>query len=273
MAVVRKRSATETGADRGYRSGCKPKTSVSKSHKDVVADKTSVAIELEGIIVVVGNFGSGKTEVAINLAAERKKDGAEVRVADLDLVNPYFRTREARRLLTDLGIDLVLPPEEMLHADLPLLSPMVAGMIRKPSEVTIIDVGGNDAGATVLSTLAEAFRGKHCHVLQVVNPLRPDTDTVSGCRRIRRQIEAAARMSINGLVGNANLIDETTPADIYRGAEFVERLAAESDLALRFVTVAAELLPQIDMKRIPCPVLPIYRQLLPPWKTGLLRRH
>ncbi len=227
-----------------------------------------MAIELEGIVVVVGNYGSGKTEVTINLAVERKKAGIDVRVADLDLVNPYFRTREARKQLTALGIDLVLPPEEMLYADLPLLSPMVAGMIRKPSELTIIDVGGSDAGATVLSALAEAFGGRHCHVLQLVNPLRPSTDTVAGCLAVRRQIEAAARMPINGLVGNANLIDETTAADVYRGAEFVQRLARESALALRFVTVAAELLPEIDTNRFPCPVLTIYRQLVPPWKKA-----
>jgi MinD-like ATPase involved in chromosome partitioning or flagellar assembly len=232
-----------------------------------------VAIELEGIIVVVGNYGSGKTEVAINLAIERKNAGLDVRVADLDLVNAYFRTREARKLLTDLGIDLVLPPEDMLYADLPLLSPMVAGMIRQPGELTIIDAGGNDAGATVLSALADAFRGQHCHMLQVVNPMRPDTDTIAGCLKIRRQIEAAARMPINGLVGNANLIEETTPADVYNGVEFVQRLAKESALALHFVTVAAELLPQMDMRRIPCPVLTIHRQLLPPWKKAHLRQH
>lgn len=225
---------------------------------------------MEGIVVVVGNYGSGKTEVAINLAIERKKAGCDVRVADLDLVNPYFRTREARGLLNDLGIDLVLPPEDMLHADLPLLSPMVAGMIRRPAQITIIDVGGNDAGATVLSALAEAFRGKHCHMLQVVNPLRPTTDKIAGCERIRRQIEAAARMPVNGLVGNANLIDQTTPADIHRGVEFVRRLSKKSALAVRFVTIAAELLPEIDLKKIPCPVLTIYRQLVPPWKKAQL---
>jgi len=232
-----------------------------------------VEIELEGIVVVVGNYGSGKTEVAINLAVERKKAGFDVRVADLDLVNPYFRTREARSLLAGLDIDLVLPPEDMLHADLPLLSPLVAGMIRKPSQVTIIDVGGNDAGATVLSALAEAFGGKQYHMLQVINPLRPNTDTIAGCLNIRGQIEAAARMSINGLIGNANLIDETTPADIYRGVEFVQRLSKESALALRFVTVADELLPEIDMERMACPVLTIYRQLVPPWKKARVPQH
>ena len=237
-------------------------------HNSFVADQIPVAIDLEGIIVVVGNYGSGKTEVTINLAVERKKAGFDVRVADLDLVNPYFRTREARNLLAGIGIDLVLPAEELLHADLPLLSPMIAGMIRKPAQLTIIDVGGNDAGATVLSALAEAFHGRRSHMLQVINPLRPDTDTVAGCLNIRRQIEAAARMSINGLVGNANLIDETTVADVYRGIEFVQRLSRASGLPLRFVTVAAELLPEIDANRIPCPVLTVHRQLLPPWKKA-----
>ncbi len=230
-----------------------------------------MAIALEGIIVIVGNYGSGKTEVTINLAVEKKKAGVDVRVADLDLVNPYFRTREARILLADSGIDLVLPPEDMLHADLPLLSPVVSGMIRNPSPLTIIDVGGNDAGATVLSALAEAFRDKYCHMLQVVNPLRPATDTVAGCLNIRKQIETAARMPINGLIGNANLIDETTAADVYRGVEFVEQLSQESGLPLRFITAAAELLPDIDLNRIPCPVLTIYRQLVPPWKKAHIR--
>jgi len=80
-----------------------------------------LALDLEGIIVIVGNYGSGKTEVAVNLAIHRRRAGCEVRVADLDLVNPYFRTREARRPLADLGIEVVLPPERYLHADLPIL--------------------------------------------------------------------------------------------------------------------------------------------------------
>ena len=227
-----------------------------------------MAIDLEGIVVVVGNYGSGKTEITINLAVERSSAGMDVRVADLDLVNPYFRTREARKLLADAKVDLVLPPEDMLHADLPLLSPTVAGMIRQPSALTIIDVGGSGAGATVLSALAEAFEGKYCHVLQVINPLRPETDTVAGCLNVRKQIEAASRLKINGLVGNANLIDDTAPADIYRGLEFVERLSRESALPLRFITVADKLLAEVDLNKIICPVLPIHRQLVPPWKKA-----
>jgi hypothetical protein len=222
-------------------------------------------INLNGLVVIVGNYGSGKTEVSINLAVNRKRAGLNVGIADLDLVNPYFRTREARSTLTDLGIEVILPPEQYLHADLPVLSPTIAGMIRESGELMILDVGGDDAGATVLSALADAFSGKKVHLLQVVNPLRPQTSTVSGCVTIRNEIEKAARLTITGIIGNANLIDETSAEDIYSGYEFVQTVSRESGLPLEFITVSQELLPQIDVKRFSCAILPIARQLVPPW--------
>ena len=222
-------------------------------------------INLNGLVVIVGNYGSGKTEVSINLAVNRKRAGLDVGIADLDLVNPYFRTREARITLTDLGIKVILPPEQYLQADLPVLSPTIAGLIRESGDLTILDVGGDDAGATVLSALADAFSGKKMHMLQVVNPLRPQTSTVSGCLTMRNEIEKAAQLTITGLIGNANLIDETSAEDIYSGYEFVETVSQESGLPLEFITVSQELLPKIDIKRFSCAVLPIARQLVPPW--------
>jgi hypothetical protein len=225
-----------------------------------------VRIDLTGIVIIVGNYGSGKTEVAINLAVHRKRAGIDVRIADLDLVNPYFRTREAKGPLADLGIEVVLPPEQYLQADLPILSPLVAGMIRQPSELTLLDVGGDDVGATVLATLEDAFKGKSLSVLQVVNPLRPFTETVEGCLKIRAEIEQASRLTIGGLIGNANLIDETTPDHIYNGYDFVKTLSEDSELPLEFITISRELWPLIDIRRFSCPVLPIERQLVPPWQ-------
>ena len=223
-------------------------------------------IDLEGIVVIVGNYGSGKTEVAINLALARKKAGIDVRVADLDLVNPYFRTREAKVTLARRGIEVVLPPEQYLHADLPILSPAVAGLIRRPSQLTLLDVGGDGVGATVLSALADPLKDRPVCMLQVVNPFRPFTDTVEGCLKIRREIEQASRLTVSGLIGNSNLIDETTPADIYSGYDFVAALSEETGLPLAFVTLPKPLLPEVDTARFGCPVLTIDRQLLPPWK-------
>lgn len=225
-------------------------------------------IQLAGIVIIVGNYGSGKTEIAINLAVDRRRAGMQVRVADLDLVNPYFRTREARKALFRLGIDVVLPPEELLQADLPVLSPLVGGLIRRPAELSLIDAGGDPVGVRVLSALADAFAGKPYHMLQVVNPLRPRTDTVAGCLSMRREIESAARLAVTGWIGNANLIDETTAEDIMRGHAFARELAAESGLPLMFITAAPELKARIDRERLSCPVLVIERQLVPPWRKA-----
>jgi hypothetical protein len=225
--------------------------------------------QIKGIVVIVGNFGSGKTEVSINLAVSQKRAGVDVTIADLDLVNPYFRTREARKPLSELGIEVVLPDEKYLQADLPILSPAVAGLIRRPSDLTLIDVGGNDVGATVLAALADSFRKKQVHMLQVVNPLRPFTNTIESCLKIRNDIERVSKMAINGFIGNANLIDETSVDDIYNGYDFMKALSIEGRLPLEFITASVKLLPELDMGRFSCPVLSIERQLVPPWKKAV----
>ncbi|MFH0729206.1 MAG: cobalamin biosynthesis protein CbiA [Pseudomonadota bacterium] len=225
----------------------------------------NIRIDLKGIVIIVGNYGSGKTEVSINLAVNQKQQGMAVRVADLDLVNFYFRTREALKFLTDLGIELVLPSAEYLNADLPILTPAVAGMIRQPTGLTLLDVGGDDAGATVLSALADAFAGQSFRMLQVVNPFRPNTDSIAGCGKIRKEIEAASGMTINGIIGNANLIEETTVETIGEGYDFVSALSVETGLPLEFITAEKRFLPKMELTTIKCPVLAIDRQLSPPW--------
>ena len=222
-------------------------------------------IDLEGIVVIVGNYGSGKTEVAVNLAIHQKKAGKDVRIADLDLVNPYFRTREAREVLGDLEIDVVLPPKKYLQADLPILSPQVSGMIRKPSQLTLIDAGGDDVGATVLASLADAFKDKSVQMLQVINPFRPFTETMEGCMKIKDEIETASRLQVTGLIGNANLIGDTTVDHILEGYEFVKRLSGESGLPLMFVTAVKTLCGSIDPGMLACPLLCMERLLVPPW--------
>ncbi|MGD8369457.1 MAG: cobalamin biosynthesis protein CbiA [Desulfobacterales bacterium] len=223
-------------------------------------------IRLDGIVIIVGNYGSGKTEIAVNLAVHRKRAGVDVRVADLDLVNPYFRTREARAQLAAAGIETVLPEEKYLNADLPILSPRVAGLIRNPAELTILDVGGNDVGATVLSALADALNHSRFSMLQVINPYRPFTDTVQGCLKIREEIEAASRQSISGLVANPHLLTETVAEDVRRGISFVRDLSEKTGLPLEFATAPVHLAPEIEDGGLGLPLLPIRRQLVPPWE-------
>ena len=223
-------------------------------------------IDLKGLIIIVGNYGSGKTETAVNLAFNRRAAGVHVSMADLDLVNPYFRTREARQILFEKGIKVVLPEEKYMSADLPILAPQVAGLIRNPTELTILDAGGDDVGSIVLSALADSLKDKQINLIQVVNPLRPFTDTVEGCMRIQEQIEYSSKLKITGLVSNANLMDETTPDIIYKGYDLIQELSEKTGIGVEFITAHEKFLPELDSSRFKIPVLPILRWLVPPWK-------
>ncbi len=222
-------------------------------------------IDYNDIVVIVGNYGSGKTEVSINLAVMEKLAGKVVQVADLDLVNPYFRTREARKQLRMLGIDVILPQEHYMKADLPILTPGVAAMIRTKNILAILDVGGDGVGATVLAALSASFKSRRTKVLQVVNPFRPYTDTLKGCEKIRAEIEMTSKMKITGIVSNANMMQDTTMEHIRHGYDFILRLADQSGLPVEFITVPDTLQKTNDMTRFSCPLLTIKRQLVPPW--------
>jgi hypothetical protein len=228
-------------------------------------------IFLTGLIIIVGNYGSGKTEVAINLAIDQKNEKRRVRIADLDLVNPYFRTREARRLLEARGIEVLLPPEKLLQADLPILIPQVAGLVRAPGDLSILDVGGSDSGASVLAVLKQAFHNGTGPVttIQVVNPFRPNTETVNSCQDMRRMIEVCAGMPVNRWVGNAHMLEETTLENFNFGCQFMANLQSASGLAVEFVTIPHYLASFIKPKTMNWPVLPIHQQLVPPWKKAV----
>ena len=225
-------------------------------------------IRLQGVVIIAGNYGSGKTEIAINLALAHRGDGSSVRVVDLDLVNPYFRTREARDLLRTQGIDLVLPPAPYLHADLPIVSPEVAGAIRQAGPLTILDVGGDDVGATVLASLGDAFRGQAVQMLQVINPHRPNTDTLEGCLAMRTAIETAAQLAVTGWIGNAHLMAATSTDTVMAGYRFASDLSQASGLPLAFITAPLAIIGELERPSIGCPVLPIQRQLTPPWQRA-----
>ncbi|MCP4671600.1 MAG: cobalamin biosynthesis protein CbiA [Desulfobacula sp.] len=227
-----------------------------------------MTIDIKGIVVICGNYGSGKTETAINLAMKKKQDGLDVKITDLDLVNPYFRTREARGLLEDMDIHVVLPDIKYMHADLPILTPAVAGIIQQPSELAILDAGGDDAGVTVLAALAEHLSQKQVYMLQVINPFRPFTQNVEGCIKIKEEIEKSSKLKITGLVSNANLIDETTIEHIYKGYELLKEVSNATGIEMEFITAGSHLISQLEPNDFSCPVLEIDRKLKFPWKQN-----
>lgn len=223
-------------------------------------------VEEKPVVLFTGNFGSGKTEVAVNFALNRLGLGCPVQIADLDVVNPYFRTREVCEILSGFGIDVVVPEHSLLMADLPVVVPQIRGIIDRPKGISILDVGGDDVGATVLGSLRDSILRADHDMLLVVNQMRPFTDSVKGCLKIAREIEAAARLKLTGVVGNSHLMDETTPSIIEEGARFAHEVAEELKVPVRFVTSEERLIPDLDIGRLGCPLLPLTRQMLPPWR-------
>ncbi len=217
------------------------------------------------VVLIVGNYGSGKTEVAVNLAI-RLSEQRSVSIADLDIVNPYFRCREARGEMESFGVKVINPEGEYQAADLPIILPELRGAVQKGDGTLIFDVGGDDVGARVLGSLADVFTARAYTMLQVLNTKRPFTDTVEGCLKIGREIEAASRLRITGLVSNTHLLEETDTPTILEGLRLAREVGKTAELPVSFMTANEDLRGGFDTEEAGCPILWIKRRMLPPWK-------
>lgn len=216
--------------------------------------------------MIVGNYGSGKTEVAVNLSLHLASAGLHVQIADLDIVNPYFRCREARALMERHGIRVVVPPGPHAWADLPIILPEIRGLLHPPEgTITIFDVGGDDVGARALASLRANIRDGEYELWQVINAKRPFTDTADGCEAMRRSIEAASRLAITGFLVNSHLIDQTSDETVLDGWRLANIVSARTGLPIRAVAVMSELIDRPALAQIAAPLLTLERCMLPPW--------
>ena len=220
----------------------------------------------ERLLMVVGPYGAGKTEVAVNLAYHLVAADRRVWLADLDLVNPYFRSREARQELEAAGVRVVVPPGAQVHADLPIVLPEIAGMLPPPEDVTaLFDVGGDDVGARVLASLRPGLGDAPYELWQVVNPRRPLHGTVEACLAMQAELEEAARLAVTGLVVNTHLMEETTPEVVLEGVALARELGARAGLPVRAVAVLEELAADPAIEALEEPRLWMRRRMRPPW--------
>ncbi len=222
----------------------------------------------QGVFIIAGGYGSGKTEVSVNLATQIARSGVRVRLADLDLVNPYFRCREAAEHMRKCGVELVVPPGEQVYADLPILLPEIAALFSsKPNTVNILDVGGDDVGARVLACLRTRIGANPYEFLQVINACRPFSNTVEGCLKMKAEIETASRLNVTGLIANSHLVEETHGGVIERGWRLACEVSDKAGLPVRFMAVMEHLSHTLDQLEIQAPILELKRLMLPPWLT------
>jgi len=224
------------------------------------------------VTVFVGHFGSGKTEIALNGALQLAATGLPVTLADLDVVKPYFRSRAARAILSDAGIELLAPTGANVHADLPIIVPQIRSQLRHDRKHLIMDVGGDDVGARVLGSLADVVPPEDTECLLVLNFRRPGTPDPGAAAIMVREIEAVGRVPVTGLISNTHLMDETTPDVVLEGYRMARETARLTDVPLAAVTVSSELASELAAEDLECPVITMRRIVRPPFAQSLERR-
>ncbi len=229
-------------------------------------------MEERRVTVFVGHFGSGKTEIALNVALDIAARGEMVTLADLDVVKPYFRSRAARDLLAAGGVQLLAPGGENVFADLPIIVPQIRSGLRESGRRLVLDVGGDDIGARVLGSLSDVVPKAETDCLLVLNFSRPATPDVATAVAMIRDIETVGRLPVTGVVSNTHLLGETTPAIVEEGWRLAAETADRVGVPVVAVAAAAELVPELQGLPFECPLLVLRRIIRPPFEQTRAQR-
>ena len=214
-------------------------------------------MDTKRLTLFAGHYGSGKTNIAVNYALHLADEGKRVCIADLDIVNPYFRTKDSARELAERGIDLISPQYANTNVDLPALPAESYRLVRDKSVYGIMDIGGDDRGAYALGRFVPSIKEENNYRMAfVVNCYRPLTETVADTVEIMREIEAACGLAFTCLVNNSNLGGETTARTVLDSLGFVEALSAATGLPLWMHTATAAVAKELTG----LPVLPMTLQ-------------
>ena len=192
------------------------------------------------VTLFAGHYGSGKTNIAVNYALLLAREGKRAAIADLDIVNPYFRTKDSAAELAAAGVDLISPQFANSNVDLPALPAEAYRLVEDRSLCAVMDIGGDDRGASALGRYPPFLLEENDYQMAfVANPCRPLTRTPEAAMAVMREIEAAGGLPFTAIVNNANLAHETTPETVLEAIPYMEKLSALSGLPI-WMTSAEE---------------------------------
>ncbi|MEE1073865.1 MAG: hypothetical protein U0K93_00135, partial [Acutalibacteraceae bacterium] len=199
--------------------------------------------------LLCGHYGSGKTNVALNMAYELKKSYSNVAIADLDIVNPYFRTKDSAKDLEEKGIKLIVSEFAGTNVDIPAMPAEMYSLTDDKTVRAVIDVGGDDRGALALGRIAPSILEENDYeCLLVINKFRPLTPDVESTLEVMSEIETACGIKITGLVNNSNLGVETTAEDVLGSLEYADSVAKAANLEIVCTSVNETLYNELKDK-------------------------
>lgn len=218
------------------------------------------------IKIITGHFGSGKTEIAINLSFLEREKHEKVAIADLDVINPYFRSREVNSFYEEKGIELIAPKGKLATSDLPIVSGEIHRVLHDPNYHLIIDVGGDKDGATALGQYYNELKNLEHELYFVINVNRPYVSTVQGIKDTIKRIEKVARLKVSGLINNTHLGIETTLEDVEKGYEVALETSEELNLPILYTTISNHLVVEAQEFAKTHQVIFIQRFMKLPWE-------
>ena len=218
------------------------------------------------ISIFTGRFGTGKTEVAINYALALAELDGSVTLTDMDVVTPYFRTRDMTERLKPRGVEVVAPADFARDIHLPAVSARIWGTLQNEDGLTVMDVGGDSQGARAIGQFKALIERSGYIMYLVVNPYRPFNATVERIAQTVADIEANSRLGTGALVSNPNLIADTTLQIVQDGHRLVVQAGEELGLPIAFLCVEERLLEGGVEDLCAQPILPLARHFLPPWE-------
>lgn len=207
-------------------------------------------MKFKRITIISGHYGSGKTNIAVNLASELKKQQDNVAICDIDIVNPYYRTKDSEEELKSLQIRLICSKYANSNVDVPALPQEIYAVTDDKSLYSILDVGGDERGALALGRLAPKIVEEDYDMFYVINKYRPLTNDIEGAIEVFNEIENACKIKFTAIINNSNLGEETTKEDVLSSINFANELAKAVNLPVLFTTVSVKIYEQLKNENI-----------------------
>jgi len=204
-------------------------------------------LPIKRVTIITGHYGSGKTNFAVNLAMDLHKQGEKVILADLDIVNPYFRSADFNAFLKQYNIEVVASDYANSNVDIPVLPARMYSLFESTGRHVILDVGGDDAGALALGRFSHTLKEQgNYEMLHVVNAHRFLTQKPEDAVQIIREVEAACRLKVTGIVNNSHLSSFTTARDILKSYDYGKAVAGLCSLPLVCTTAPKEIADRLS---------------------------
>jgi nitrogenase subunit NifH len=198
------------------------------------------------IIIVTGHYGSGKTNISVNFALQYAKQGEKTALVDFDIVNPYFRATDNKKILEENGIRVITPVFANTNLENPSLPPEIASVFVSDESVVILDVGGDDAGAVVLGGYAGKISALDYEMFYVISKYRPLTSNAKDTAELLKEIEKVSKLKATALINNSSIGEQTTSEIVLNSIEYANEVAKQTGLPIQYTTVISTLKNELD---------------------------